>query len=366
MKRTKEFIAIAVCLTILAGCKKEGRDHDDHNDMGPGHVYTITNDAKYNVLLDYRRSVDGMLTLDNSYTTGGSGTGSGLGSQGAVALVDDEFVLVVNAGSNSISSFKVSNHGLELKSTVNSGGEMPISIAAHDHVVVVLNAGGNGNISGFTLGEDGKLNTLRNSTRPLSGNSVGPAQVSFVNDGQTIVVTEKNANEIISYSRTGTMHTLNSANMTPFGFAVGRNGNIFVSEAAGGAAGASTLSSYHVDNNGVITLIKGPVATNQTSACWVTMTRDGKYAFTSNTASNNVSSFNSNSSSGDINLLAGIAGTTGGKPGDGAMSSNSKFFYVLTPGTNTLNVFSISANGSLTELQTVSGISVSGAGLAAK
>src|SRR5882724_4948892 len=226
MKQTKNLIAAVISLAVFAGCQKERGGHDDHNDMGPGHVYTITNDAKYNILLDYRRSVDGKLALDDSYTTGGSGTGTGLGSQGAVALVDDDFVLVVNAGSNTISSFKINNHGLELKSTVNSGGEMPISIAEHDHVVFVLNAGGNGNISGFTLGDDGKLNILRNSIRALSGNNVGPAQISFVNDGQSLVVTEKNSNEIISYSRNGTMHTLNSANATPFGFAVGRNGNI--------------------------------------------------------------------------------------------------------------------------------------------
>jgi len=367
MKQTKKLFAVAIGLVVFSACQKEGRrDHDDRNDKGPGHVYTITNDAKFNVLIDFRRSENGMLTRDSSYATGGSGTGSGLGSQGAVIITDDEIILAVNAGSNSISSFKSTNHGLELKSTINSGGLMPISITQHNHIVFVLNAGGDGNISGFILGNDGRLSSIPNSTKPLSGSNVGPAQISFVNDGSALAITEKNSNKITTYTLNGTMHTLGSANPTPFGFAVGRNGNIFVSEAAGGAAGASTLSSYHIDNNGEISLVDGPIATNQSAACWVVITGNGKYAYTTNTGSNNISSFSINISTGGINLLKGISATTGNKPIDADFSNNSKFLYVLTSASNTINSFSVDENGSLHNLQTIEGLSTSSAGLAAK
>ncbi len=102
----------------------------------PGAVYTLTNQTAGNAVAMYARAADGSLTWLGSVATGGSGAGSSLGSQGAVALSDDgRWLFAVNAGSNDISSFAVTESGLALTSRVASGGIRPISVTVHDNVV---------------------------------------------------------------------------------------------------------------------------------------------------------------------------------------------------------------------------------------
>ena len=145
MNQTKKLITVVIAMVVFAACQKNDEfGQGERNDNGTGHLYFISNSAKGNTLIDYRRAANGLITFDKSYSTGGNGTGGGLGDQGAVILVDNEIVLAVNAGSNSITSFKVTNQGLILKSTVNSRGERPVSITEYNNVVFVLNAGGDG------------------------------------------------------------------------------------------------------------------------------------------------------------------------------------------------------------------------------
>jgi hypothetical protein len=96
---------------------------------GAGAVYTSTNDPAGNRVLAFSRAGDGSLTSAGSFPTGGVGTGSGLGSQGALVLSESHRVLyVVNAGSNDISAFAVRHDGLALIGRVPSGGVRPISL----------------------------------------------------------------------------------------------------------------------------------------------------------------------------------------------------------------------------------------------
>src|SRR5437763_1948355 len=90
--------------------------------------------------------------------------------------------------------------GLSLASHTASGGTLPISLAVHGNLLYVLNGGGDGNISGFTVGTTGRLTPIAGSTQPLSGTNVGPAQVSFSPDGHRLVVTEKNTSLLDVYA----------------------------------------------------------------------------------------------------------------------------------------------------------------------
>src|SRR5439155_1643180 len=147
------------------------------------------------------RAADGTLGAAGTIATGGTGTGGSLGSQGAVALSDDgRRLFAVNAGSNDVSVFDVGPTGLSLASQTASGGTLPISLTAHGSLLYVLNAGGAGNISGFSVGATGGLTPFAGSTQPLSGTNVGPAQVSFSPDGRRLVVTEKNTNLLDVYA----------------------------------------------------------------------------------------------------------------------------------------------------------------------
>ena len=97
-----------------------------------GAVYVLTNAVTGNQVVAYDRSDDGTLSPSGSYATGGTGTGAGLGSQGAVALGDDgRLVLAVNAGSASLSALQATGSGLKLRSVVPTNGPTPISVTVH-------------------------------------------------------------------------------------------------------------------------------------------------------------------------------------------------------------------------------------------
>src|SRR2546422_6217901 len=165
-----------------------------------GAVYALTNSSDGNAVLVYQRGGDGLLTPAGSFATGGTGTGASLGSQGAVIISDDhQLLFAVNAGSNSISSFRIRPDGLELVDTTPSGGTMPTSVAFFRGLLYVLNAGVPNNVSGLTVDRDGNLTPLVGSTRPLSSASTGPAQVGFSDDGKVVIVTEKGTNLIDTY-----------------------------------------------------------------------------------------------------------------------------------------------------------------------
>lgn len=380
MKKTKGLMAIAMFMLLLSACKKEIQTSDaaslattasdDLQSKNAGHVFILSNQTSSNQILSYRRSADGTLSYGAAYPTGGTGTGAGIGSQGAIILTQDsKFVLAVNPASNSISSLRIDNNGLKLISTVNSGGLLPVSITQYGKLVYVLNGGGDANIAGFEINSYGILSPVKNSAKPLSAPAPGPAQISFVQDGHVVAITEKGTNTITTYTirengTPGMMNTLASANPTPFGFAPGRNNVIYVSEAVGGAPNVSTVSSYYIAPNGKITLVTGPVSANQSAACWVAITKDGKYAYTTNTASNNVSSFRINGM-GSVKVSSAIAAAAGTGPIDAAIDGGSKYLYVLNGGSQNISTYNIEAEGVLGHLQIVEGLPVGAVGLAA-
>jgi 6-phosphogluconolactonase (cycloisomerase 2 family) len=291
------------------------------------------------------------------------GTGVDLGSQGAVVLSDNgRWLFAVNAGSNEVSVFTVSERRLKLVDVVDSGGEMPISLTSHDRLLYVLNAGGSGNISGFRLREHGMLEPLDGSSQPLSnggtGDSPGPAQVSFSPNGRLLVVTEKATNLIdifrVDNGIAGPPASYPSAGMTPFGFAFDKRGHLIVSEAFGGAPGASTMSSYEV-RGGAFEVISPAIGTTQTAACWVVISKNGKYAYDTNTGSGSISSFEIGQG-GTLTLLNAQAGLTGdgSRPIDMTLSNNGRYLYALGTGSNMISIFRVRANGSLDHLGEVS------------
>jgi 6-phosphogluconolactonase len=321
-------------------------------------VYTLSNETSGNRVIAFNRNEDGTLEEGGRYSTGGNGTGSGLGNQAALALSSGgKFLYVVNPGSNDISFFLINHNGsLTLKDKIASGGVSPISIAVRNGLIYVLNAGGTGNVTGFGFNLQGNFVQLSNSTKALSSPAAGAAQVAFSSNGKALVVTEKATNTISSYpvlsnGRLGEINTFSSAGATPFGFAFGSANNFYVSEAAGGAPGASTISSYHVDNTGTVSLLDGPLATNATAACWVVLTKNFQKLFATNTGSNSISTL-SISNSGNLSIANGGNTTPSmSTPIDAAMDKNSDYLYVLATGGNTIIAYSVGNNGQLAQIE---------------
>lgn len=343
------------------------------NQNAPYAVYTMTNAPDGNEVVVYQLSDEGSPS-QASFSTGGLGSGAGLGSQGAVILSKDHrWLFAVNAGSNQISVFSVRKDGLKLTDVVDSGGMMPISLAVHGRLVYALNAGGSGNISGFLLRKNGTLKLLDGSTQPLSNGGVGdspqPAQISFHPHGNLLVVTEKMTNLIVTYELkhglAGPPVTSPSAGITPFGFAFDRRAHLIVSEAFGGEPDASTLSSYKVDADAV-EVISAAVPTTQTAACWVVVSKNGKYAYDTNTGSGSISSFEI-AEDGSLTLLDAQAGLTGdgSSPIDMALTRDGRFLLALGATSSMIHAFSVNSDGSLDPVGAVS-VPAGSVGLAAR
>ncbi len=360
----------AVALLVSAFLTGAGAAHAASDPAGV--VYVQTNAASGNEVQVFTRDAAGGLSAAGSFATGGNGSGAGLGSQGALALSPDgRFLFTVDAGSNDIASFAVRPHGLSLVGRTSSGGLVPLSLATHDHLLYVLNAGDPGSISGFRIGNDGSLSPIDDSTRFLSndgaGTAPGPAEVQFDPAGSTLVVTEKATNLIDTYrlgrdGRPGSRQTFASSGTTPYGFAFDPHGTLVVSEAGTGSA-----SSYAVSDSGALTVISGSVPDGQAAPCWLVIGGSRGYAYTTNAGSGTISSFTIGHD-GSLSLLNATAGATGmgSHPLDMAFSGNGRFLYNLDAATGSIHAFGVNGDGSLTPLGSTTGVSSVTEGIAAR
>ena len=347
-----------------------------------GAVYVLTNQVNNQVAV-FRRTAKGMLSSAGAFPTGGAGdpvpqgtdpATDPLASQGALIIgPGNRFLFAVNAGSNQISVLKINKNELAMVDLVDSGGILPISLALDDHLLYVLNEGGTPNITGFTVGGDGRLTPLAGSTRPLIGGvAADPAQIGFSSDGSLLVVTEKAGNRIDTYTIDDdglpSAPINNPSNgMTPFGFAFNNSGTLVVSEAFGGAAGASAASSYSAPESGILSVVSGSVANSQTGSCWVVIPNNGKFAFVSNTGSGTISSYRVGSEVEWLALVDSIAGTTGmgSAPIDMTLSNNSRYLFVHAAGTQSVVSFRVK-HGKLTMVDTAGGLPLGAQGIVAK
>jgi 6-phosphogluconolactonase (cycloisomerase 2 family) len=333
-------------------------------------LYTSSNAAAGNSVLQIAQSESGALSIVAEYATGGAGTDGGLGNQGAIAI-DGEHLFVVNAGSNDITAFRILDQRLERVGSIDSGGIRPVSLTADRGVLYVVNAGTD-NIAGFEIADDGALSVLPGSSQPLSGTGTGPAQISFSQNGRVLIVTEKATNRVVTFNvdRRGVAHSMqafDSPGQTPFGFAIGNGGRLFVSEAAGGAPGQSSVTAWRVSPHGVLTVLDPAEPTLQTAACWVVVTPNGRFAYTTNTASGSVSAYRLRG--GELALLDpdGNAADTGAgsAPIDMGVSPDGRYLSTLNSGTDSIATFRIGQGGDLEPVGTLVGLPASATGLVA-
>jgi len=378
---------VASGLLTFYGCKKDGVDQKLDpslesisskkfipEESNGGAVYVLSNQASGNEVLVYNRSLNGSLSAAGSFSTTGNGTGAGLGSQGSVILHDLEgysYLIAVNAGSNDITVFRVDGPGLTQIDKVSSHGTTPISVTAHENLVYVLNAGGSGNISGFRLTQDGRLSDLQNSTRALSDDNAGPAQIQFNNDGTQLVVTEKNTNRISTYSvddhgNPGNAISHSAVGITPFGFDFDNHNDLIVTDAFGGAAAQSAVTSFNLSNTGNLSLVDGPKGTNQTSACWLAITNNGRYCYATNTGSASITGYSIHDGALTLLNADGVTAVTGTTPIDVSLSRNSKFLYNVNSSSHSITFFRVNEDGSLNAIGNVNGLPQGAGGIAAR
>jgi 6-phosphogluconolactonase (cycloisomerase 2 family) len=347
-------LAATVALTLAGVLPAQAADDG-------GAVFVQTNDPTANAIDVFHRHADGSLTFANSYATGGNGgraAGSAsdpLASQGGLVLVREaDLLLAVNAGSDTISVFKVDGDQLHRIQVLSSNGPFPTSLAVHGGLVYVLDAGGQGFVSGFRITESG-LHPISNSTRSLGlANATppffltAPAQIGFTPDGAHLIVTTKTINTVdvfsVSGGRPSATPTVNAAAGVPFAFLFDHAGRLVLNFAASGS-----LQTYRVNGDNTITPVSSATSDGQAAACWATAARG--FIYVSNTGSGNVSQFRV-ASNGTVVLVNGIAASGISGAIDSATAGG--FLYVQSGGSGTVDVFRIAAGGSLTPVQVMS------------
>ncbi len=354
------------CNAVLGAFAREEKKHR-HASM----AYAMTNSASCNEVIAFRRGKSGKLSRIDAFRTGGRGTGTAevsnatprdgvdpLASQGSLVLSRNGCLLfAVNAGSNSVSSFRVKRDGrLVLVDVDPSGGTQPNSLAVFGDLLYVANVGDaannyNSNVSGFRVRSDGSLAPIPGSTRKLSTFSAQPACVVFSPDGRFLVVTELTTNRIsvfrVNFDGTLSGPTVNfSSGEGPFGAVFLRNGVLLVAE-----AGANALSSYRIVSNGALCVISASVPNGQMATCWVAVSKKEHYAYVSNSASGNITIYRIKK---DGRLRAGknVSTTRFGSavaPIDIGVSKGN--LYALNGNRGSITVFNIRRNGRLKRIQ---------------
>lgn len=336
-----------------------------------GFVYIATNQPSGNMVIQYSRSSNGSLTKVSQAATGGlGGTGNGVGPLDPLGSQDSLFlsgstIVVVNAGSNQLSSLSAGAGGLKLLSTVSSGGSFPNSVAVNGTLVYVLNAHGTANITGFRLDAGGVLQPIAGSTRDLPGGTNKPHDIRFSPDGARLLVSDEGPNVIDVFALNGSglvtgVVSNPSAGSGPFGERFGRDGVLINVEANSGSA-----STYRLEPDDMLELISGPVPSTQVATCWVTVTLDGKFAFTSNTGSGTLSTYQI-AGNGTLNLESPVAASiTPGNPIDSSLSSDGAFLYVEDTSQGRIVIFRVNG-GSLKQIGTVNGLPTTLQGIAAQ
>ena len=239
-------------------------------------------------------------------------------------------------------------------------------MTCYNDLLYVLNTGSD-TISGFRIGAGGTLTVIGGSIRNLSGTGVVAPQISFSPNGEYLYVTEKATNLITQFhidaiGVAGAGTSTASTGITPFGFEFGRNDYMIVSNAAAGAAGAGSATSYTGANAGNLNDVNGAVANNQAAPCWVAVTKHGRFAFTTNTASDNISSYYVAPRGGLYLIHAAIP--SGDAPIDMVISRNNFYAYALCAKDHTIQEYNRTFLGGLNHIGSIPNLPNFAAGLA--
>ncbi|MGH2560810.1 MAG: lactonase family protein [Thermomicrobiales bacterium] len=336
-----------------------------------GQVYVNLNTARANTIAAFDRHADGTLTpLPGSpFATGGVGTGMILGSQGALQVTSDgRYLLAVDAGSNQLSVLSIAEGG-ELSpvdgGTVDSGGLVPLSIAVHEDLIYVANAGDgtNGsNYTGFRLSQEGVLSPVEGSTVTISATAL-PGHILFNATGTLLAAAEVGPDAGPSYIDSFSVNndgTLTAAAGSPFpAQALGPFGSVFspvdpsqlyVSNAHAGP-NLGSVSAYTVASDGTLSPNSGsPYPNQQTAPCWVEISPDGQYVFSVNTGVPSISSYHVEED-GSLALVGNTVFNqpSGLRPFDARIDPAGTYLYVVDAGAAKVSVFAVDG-GNLTEL----------------
>ena len=337
-----------------------------------GAVFVQTDDLSHNSVVSFRRDADGNLDRVGEFFTGGRGGVEqnvpldSLASQDSLTYDESHRLLfAVNAGSNTVTSFRVSGANLTRLQTVASGGVFPVSVAAGHDRLFVLNAGGSGNVTGYRINSAGRLVPLQGASRDLGlANDArpdfitAPADITQTAGGDQVVVTTKANNTIdvfnVSDGRLSAPVKNTAAAAVPFASTFDSRGRLVVAN-----AGNSSVSSYRLRADGRLETITAGTQDGQAALCWLVGT--GDTLFGGNAGSSTISAFTVDQNGG-VSLTGspdGVVAHTGGGSGgtiDLAITSDQRFLYAENAFAGTVEAYRIQPDHTLELAATAGGL----------
>ena len=326
--------------------------------------FVMSNNPDKNQVIEFVHTSEGTVIAKEIFDTQGRGTGGvndPLESQGSLTLsADHSLLFAANAGSGDITVFQVIEGRLIFLNRQPSGGSNPVAVAQAQNRLYVLNQGGAGSVVGFQLGFGGHLLTIANSTAFLSANAVGGSSISISPDGQTLAVVERLTNNIDTFhiNPNGTLGPLvinPSPGVGAFSGRFAPDGRLIVSETG---STLSAISSYTVNSNGKLSAVTQSLTTNGEANCWNAISPNGAFVYASNAGSSSISGF-SIGQSGALTALTSSSVVASNPENatnlDITTSGDGKFFYSLNATLGTVGVFAIESNGTLKEVNEISG-----------
>jgi 6-phosphogluconolactonase (cycloisomerase 2 family) len=332
------------------------------------------------------------LTLSQC-SSGGSGstdlTDSGVLDANDQVIVNPQHTLLfsANQGSDTIAVYKIqSNGGLQPVpgSPFPSGGKAPSSLGLSGNTLVVSNKAQDGvrdlkneapNYTTFTVSSGGKLTPVPGSTiNAKPGSSPTDASVP-VRGGVAFGTEESGPIRSFSVSQQG---VLTQAPGSPYDpppqafapgfddskkFALGVATHPKQNLVYMGLPTIPALAVFSFDpNNGKLTFVSSTPVQGAYLPCWIQITKDGHWLYTSNADTNNITVFDISNPTKPKQIQT-LAYQTPGNPWNIQLSPDDKFLFGITPRDtfkvpegegNTAHVMSIGSDGKLTELNAAS------------
>lgn len=390
--------AVLLC-SLFASCDKADTNVIAANDEI---VYMQTNNFldNQNAIIAYKNSGDGMLTqiAGSPFLTGGAGIGNPMQILGPddsdnqiMISADKKFLLVTNAGSNTITVFSIMPDGSLTPvpgSPFPSGGQTPVSLSASGNYIYVANKSQDPlhaivrtpNYTAFTIDPAGKLTQVPGATIETSPGS-SPSQVLVSYNKKFLFGTDflgfmlNPAKGSLRSFVINTSPLITPVTGTPYSIPVGggalglwqhpTENILYVGFPTQAKVGVYTIDPVSGGLSFVTSVSAGP------AACWIRTNKAGNRLYSLNSAENTISVFNSSSAQSPVSMDKFALKNAGPLIPDGMgnfsttsedfsfeFSTDEKFMYVICQHTNTdftignfnyFHVLSVSATGLLSE-----------------
>lgn len=354
-------VAAAVAFAAPATAHPVAHHPAEHHGHQPA-VFVQTDGLDGNSIVAYARGADGTLQAAGDYSTGGLGgilAGSvvdHLASQGALQYDRAHRLLfAVNAGSDTLTVFRVHGTRLERTQVIGSGGTFPSSIAVRGHVLYVLNSRDGGSVQGFVIVGD-RLVRIPAWHRALGLDPTAtpefthtPGQVAFDPSGTRLLVTTKATTSSVDVFRvdrlgrpsaTPTVTALPGA--VPFAIDFDPQGRVVLAD-----VGTNSVDVFTLTADDTLTPVSS-TATGQKATCWIVA--DGANVYASNAGSGTLSGYRI-AADGSTTAL----GNTATDPGtvDAAVTADGRYLYVQAGRNGDVDEFAVQPDGSLTAIGSV-------------